>query len=341
MNIQEHRKDEHVIIAEKQYHDKSFNQLDQVELMLDNLPEISRDEVSLKTTLMGYQIDSPFFINAITGGSPETDKYNFQLAEAANYCKIPFATGSISVALKNKNCQAGFAKLREITQDTLLFTNLGAGNTLENAQKALKICQADGLQIHLNVAQEIVMPEGDREFYWKDNIEQIVSNLNKPIMIKEVGQGISPTTINKLASIGIQNIDLGAKGGTNFIRIENQRRHDSHDYQYINDLGFSLAQCLLSIKPYTNYISFTASGGIRNPLDIVKALCLGADNVGISGYFLHILIKYGKNELIETIEKFKEEIKDIMVLLGCKNIAELHETKYFLSPELLTFKNQL
>lgn len=341
MNIQEHRKDEHVIIAEKQYRSTSNNELDQIQLLLDNLPEIDRNEISIKTILMGYQIDTPFFINAITGGSPQTDKYNFELAKVANQCKIPFATGSISIALKNPDNASGFAKLRDLTADTLLFTNLGAGNDLEAAQKAIKITQADGLQIHLNVAQELVMPEGDREFHWQKNIKEINDQLLKPVMIKEVGQGISPITLHKLNQLGIKYVDLAGNGGTNFINIENQRRHDIHDYSYISNIGLSLTKCLLGAQLQQQKFSITASGGIRTPLDIVKALCLGADNVGISGYFLHVLIKKGTNGLIETIEQFKEEIKDIMTLLGCRSIDELHQVPYLLSTELLNFKNQL
>lgn len=341
VNKQAHRKDEHVIIAEKLFHEQSQTQLNEVQPLLNNLPEINRDEVSLKTTIMGYEIDSPFFINAITGGSPQTDKYNLELAKVANKCKIPFATGSISVALKDSQYAVGFKKLRKYTQDTLLFTNLGAGNSVANAKKALELTQADGLQIHLNVAQEIVMPEGDRKFYWKENLIETQKTISKPLMVKEVGQGISPLTFNTLSKMGIKYIDLAAQGGTNFIKIENERRHDLHDYDYLAEIGLSLAKCLLGAQVIANDCSVTASGGIRTPLDIVKALCLGADNVGISGLFLHILLKKGPEHLIETINRFKEEIKDIMTFLGCRTIKELQQVPVILSPELLSYKLQV
>lgn len=339
MDIQTHRKDEHVFIAEKLYQTKSNNRLDEVRLIFPNIPEISKNEVSLSTKIMGYQVDNPFFINAITGGSAQTDKYNFQLAKIANQCHLPFATGSVSVALKNPRNAVGFKKLRDLTSDTLLFTNLGAGNNIDAAQQALKLTKADGLQIHLNVAQELVMPEGDRTFYWKKQIQNIQKELDKPLMVKGVGQGITPPTLKILSEIGVHNVDLAGKGGTNFIAIENERRRDI-DYSFIQDIGLSLTECLLGAQTFNGQFSITASGGIRNALDIVKSLILGADSVGISGMFLHILIRQGPEALIEKIQNLKKQIKNLMVMLGCRTIQELHTTPYLLSSDLAIVKKQ-
>lgn len=340
MDIQTHRKDEHVFIAEKLYQSKSNNQLNEVRLVFNNIPEISKNEVSLSTKIMGYRVDTPFFINAITGGSAQTDKYNFQLAQVANRCHLPFTTGSVSVALKNSKNATGFKKLRSLTPDTLLFTNLGAGNDLNAAQKALKLTQADGLQIHLNVSQELVMPEGDRTFYWKEQIKNIYENLKKPLMIKGVGQGITPLTLKVCNEIGIHNIDLSGTGGTNFIKIENERRHDA-DYSFMQDIGLSLTECLLGAQIFKDRFSFTASGGIRNALEIVKCLVLGADSVGISGMFLHILIKHGPDALTEEIQNLQNQVADLMVMLGCRTIQELHDVPYLLSNDLVNVKKQL
>lgn len=340
MDIQTHRKDEHVFIAEKLYQSKSHNRLDEVRLLFKNIPEISKNEVSLTTTIMGYQVDNPFFINAITGGSPQTDKINFQLAQIANQCHVPFATGSVSVALKNSDNAKGFKQLRQLTPDTLLFANLGAGNDFRAAVKALELTQADGLQIHLNVAQELVMPEGDRTFYWKDQLQNINDHLQKPLMVKGVGQGLTPETVKILVKMGIQNIDLAGKGGTNFVAIENERRHNT-DYSFLNEIGLSLTECLLGIQSLHGQVSITASGGIRNALEIVKSLVLGADSVGISGMFLHTLIKNGPEELIEQINTLQSQVKDLMVMLGCRTVQELHQVRYLLSPELISDQKQL
>ena len=340
MDIQAHRKDEHVFIAEKLYQSESRNRLDEVRLLFKNIPEISKNEISLTTTIMGYQVDSPFFINAITGGSLQTDKLNFQLAQVANQCHVPFATGSVSVALKDPANADGFKQLRQLTPDTLLFTNLGAGNDLATAKQALELTQADGLQIHLNVAQELVMPEGDRIFYWKDQLQNISDHLEKPLMVKGVGQGLTPETVKMLAEMGIQNVDLAGKGGTNFVAIENERRHDA-DYSFLNDIGLSLAECLLGTQPLRDQISITASGGIRNALEIIKSLVLGADSVGISGMFLHTLIKNGPEGLVDLITTLQSQIKDLMVMLGCRTIPELHQVRYLLSPALISDQKQL
>lgn len=340
MDPHAHRKDEHVFIAEKQFSEVSQNGLDQVRLLPATLPELALDDISLETTLVGKKIAFPFFINAITGGSPRTDMLNEQLAYVATKTGLAFETGSQSVGLKFKDSAKGFKKLRENYPLDLLIGNLGAGNSLENCQKALTMLQADALAIHLNVAQELVMPEGDRSFYWLSELKKIKDGLTSPLLIKEVGGGISPNALVKLKELGIRYVDLSGSGGTDFIAIENERRTNK-EFDFLTGFGLNTAEVLVAASSFKNDFSFTASGGIRNALDIAKCIALGADNVGISGYFLHILLREGVDSLIDKIEDMKKQLKKIILLVGCKNIKELQEAPVILSSELLSFKQQI
>lgn len=340
MDIHAHRKAEHVFIAEKQYRPTADNGLDQIRLLPATLPELGLDEITLTTTLAGKQVAYPFFINAMTGGSPQTDKINEKLAYVANKTGLAIATGSQSVGLRSPKYAQGFTTLRTRLPENMVIGNLGADHPLENCQKAVAMLSADALELHLNAAQELVMPEGDRQFYWLENLKHVTKNLDVPVIVKEVGGGISPLALAKLKQCHVKYVDLSGKGGTNFIAIENERRKQK-EYHFLTDLGLTTAEVLLAAQPYKADFSFTASGGIRNALDIAKCIALGADNVGISGLFLHTLLKEGTSGLIALIEDLKQQLAQIMLLVGCKNITELQQAPYVLSAELLAFRSQL
>ena len=157
MNLHSHRKDEHVMIAEKLYRQKSTNGLERIRLIPANLPEISLDEISLSTTLAGKKLEAPFFINAITGGSQTTDALNESLARVANKTGVAMAVGSQSVAVKNAAYAKGFEKLRRLNPNGIMLANLGANHPLENAERACSMIDADIIEIHLNAAQELVI----------------------------------------------------------------------------------------------------------------------------------------------------------------------------------------
>lgn len=335
-----HRKDEHVFLAEKFYQPQAQNGLADIRLLPTNLPEISKDEVSLTTTLAGKKISVPFFINAMSGGSLETAKLNAQLAEVAATTGIPMATGSQSIAIKYPELASTFSIVRQKIPQGIVIGNLGASHGLAAAQKAVTMLQADILEIHLNAAQELIMPEGDRSFYWEKNLQEIIKWLNVPVIVKEVGFGIRPTTFKQLKKLGVRYVDLSGRGGTNFAQIENQRR-PAKDFALLNDFGLTTAETLLASQAYAADFSFTASGGIRTALDIVKCLILGADNVGISGLFLHTMIKKGVSGSIELIEQFKSQLRSLMTLLGCRTVADLRQVPYVLSVDLENFRQQI
>ncbi|WP_409022579.1 type 2 isopentenyl-diphosphate Delta-isomerase [Dellaglioa sp. P0083] len=338
--IQSHRKDEHVFIAEKLFNTESKNQLNEIKLIPSNLPELSINDIQSSVELPNFSFQSPFYINAMTGGSEQTGILNQQLAEVAAITNTPIATGSQSIALKDPSMAHTFKILREKNPNGLIFSNLSANATLEQAKRAVDMIEANALQIHINAAQEIVMPEGEREFYWLKNIETLVNRLEVPIIVKEVGFGMSHKTVQQLADIGVRYVDISGRGGTNFAMIENERRH-AKDFSFLEDWGLTTAESLIDTKSLQTGLTIFASGGIRTPLDIVKCLALGAKSVGISGAFLHILNKQGQDALTNTILDYQSKINMLMLLLGTKNLSDLTKIRMILSPELQNFKNQI
>lgn len=342
MNQQEHRKNEHVSLATKQFQEETATttRLAEVRLVPRTMPEIGLDDVDLTTTIAGQPTTAPFFINAMTGGTPETGKLNQQLATAAKETGIAMATGSESVALRSAAAQPSFAIVRQINPDGVVLGNVSATTSPETAQKAVDLIKANALEVHVNAAQELTMPEGETDFRWRKNITAIAQRVSVPVIIKEVGQGIDPRTLRILNTLPVAGVDLGGRGGTNFITIENERR-SHHDMAYLEDWGLTTAESLLVARELAPGLTVTATGGIRTPLDVAKCLALGADNVGIAGFFLHVLIKHDLTTLIQTIEWFKDQLKRIMVLCGCKTIAEFQQAPYLLSPALQQTVEQL
>lgn len=314
------RKDEHVSLA-KAFHGKHVTDFDAIRLIHQSFPEIAVQEVDLSTTLASFTTHFPFFINAMTGGSEKTKQINHDLALIARETNLAMATGSVSAALKDPSVKDSFTIARKTNPNGLLFANVGAGTSVERAKQAIDLFEADALQIHVNAPQELVMPEGDRDFsHWLDLIEEIVTTLSVPIIVKEVGFGMTRDTINALRQRGVHAIDVSGRGGTSFTQIENARRK-KREFHYLDDYGQTTAESLLEASLVPNDFSLLASGGIRNAYDIFKALCLGADSVGLSATILNELLTHGVEDTIAFIERMKDELRMLYTMSGITKTA--------------------
>ncbi|MDO4432752.1 MAG: type 2 isopentenyl-diphosphate Delta-isomerase [Aerococcaceae bacterium] len=329
------RKDDHVNLALQQHQHLSHSDFDDIRFVHHSFSPIKMDDIQLSTQWANATHSLPFFINGMTGGSEYTRSFNAQLAEVARETGLSMASGSVSVAMKDISTSDSFTIIRKMNPNGFVLANLGAHHTLETAKKAVDLLQANALQIHLNVPQEVVMPEGDRDFTtWAQNIEQIVAKLGVPVIVKEVGFGMSRQTIQQLIDLGVQTIDVGGRGGTNFITIENSRRHHL-DFQLLNGWGQSTAESLL--EAYQCPATILASGGIRHYLDIVKSLALGAKSVGISGTFLHYLHHHGVQKTIELVQEWQASIAHVMLMLGCQTVDDLTKTDIVLGNGLTSW----
>lgn len=331
------RKDQHLDLAQQQYDAQPAKDFAETLFVHHSLPQKRVDQVDLSTQLLDLALPFPFFINAMTGGSHKTGEVNRLLGIMAHMTKLPLASGSVSAALKDPTVAKTFSVMRRENPKGIIFANLGAHHDVENARRAVDLLEANALQLHVNAPQEIVMPEGDRDFTsWLTNIETIVRQLEVPVIVKEVGFGMSRETIAQLASVGVQAVDVSGRGGTDFTRIENARRVFC-DYAYLEGWGQSTVVSLVEAMslPVQERPILIASGGVKTPLDIIKSLALGADLVGMSNRFLQY-VSDGRGDRFEdglyAVAVFKEQLAELMTLLGAERIADLRQKDMVLSP---------
>lgn len=336
---QAHRKDEHLSLATATYQRAhQHHYFDQVRLIHNALPEMAVKDVDHHVQLAdGLQLEWPFYLEAMTGGSNQAAKINRTLAQLASKHHLAMATGSLSVALKEPATRPSFTVVREENPDGIVIANLGADASLENAQTAIDILGANALELHLNAAQELVMPEGDRDFHWLNNIASLVDKLDLPVIVKEVGFGMSRATIDRLKNVGVQLVNVSGRGGTNFAMIEDRRNHQL-DLDDLADWGQTTPESLLEARG--NKATIIASGGITCPLDVVKAGVLGAQAVGVAGYFLNILIRDGATALDEILTGWRTELPRLLTLLGCRNFRDLQKIPFVLQDDLYSYAQQ-
>jgi isopentenyl-diphosphate Delta-isomerase len=310
---------------------KRLTGFDDIKFVHQSLPNTNLALIKLQTKIGGLSLSSPIFINAMTGGGGEkTYRINRELAIAARETGSVIAVGSQMAALKEPAERRTYQVIREMHPDGIVLANLGSEATVDQALAAVDMIEASGIQIHLNVIQELTMPEGDRNFQGAlQRIMEIEQRLGIPVIVKEVGFGISTETASKLASSGIRNIDIGGFGGTNFAAIENRRRERM--LPFFENWGIPTAASLIECKAAEPGISVIASGGIQNSAEIVKALSLGADATALAGYLLKVLLENGTESLIEEIQLIKTEISMIMAAVGASSIEELRDVPLVIS----------
>ncbi|WP_436964924.1 type 2 isopentenyl-diphosphate Delta-isomerase [Staphylococcus xylosus] len=335
----EQRKNEHVEIAMAQK-DATISDFDEIRFVHHSIPNIDVDDVDLTSNLTDFTLNQPLYINAMTGGSEWTKQINEKLAVIARETGIAMAVGSTHAALRNSKMASSFSVVRETNPEGIIFSNVGADVPVDKAVESVKLLDAQALQVHVNAPQELVMPEGNRTFStWMENLAQIVARVDVPVIVKEVGFGMSKETIKSLNEIGIKYVDVSGRGGTNFVDIENERR-TYKDMDYLGLWGQTTVESLLESTAYQQDMDILASGGVRTPLDAVKCLALGASAVGMSRPFLNHVENYGTTETLNYTEQFTEHMKKIMTMLDAKSIKDLQHAQMVFSPKLQSWIEQ-
>lgn len=308
------------------------NGLSDIQLVHNCLPDASTDSIALTTRIGDLILSSPIFINAMTGGAQETESINRELAVVAREKGLAMAVGSQMSALRNKEVASSYSVVRKVNPDGIVFGNLGSEATVEQALRAVDMLQADALQIHLNVMQELIMPEGDRNFRGMlERIQAIVETVPVPVIVKEVGFGIMAEAAAKLKSIGVPVIDVGGSGGTNFAAIENARRAEA--LAWLNDWGHPTSYALIEALSVYAPGTVIASGGIATSLDVLRALCLGAGAAGMAGTFLRVLQTEGTEATMQFVDGLHEGLRLMMTALGAQTVPDLWRTPIVIAGE--------
>lgn len=325
------RKDDHVRLALAQ-RTSTANEFDDVCFVHHALSGGDRATVDLTVEVCGRRWPTPLFINAMTGGSAHTGEINRDLAIAARETGLPIAVGSMSAYLADPTRASSYSVIREENPDGVVLANINPNTTIADARRAVDLLSADALQVHLNAAQEIVMPEGDRSFgHWPTQLERLVAGVEVPLVVKEVGFGLSRETIAYLADLGVAAADVSGRGGTDFVAIERSRRHDGGGSAFV---GWGLGTAAALAEGNAAALPLFASGGIRGPLDVARALALGAHAVGVSGPFLATLHESGVSGLIARIAAWLDELADVMTVLGASTPRKMTATDVLLTGAL-------
>jgi len=326
------RKLEHInIINSDEQVDRRKNYFDAIHIKHRALPELDLKDVDPSVSFMGKELSFPLLISSMTGGSQDiVQRINKNLAIAAEEMNVALGVGSQRVMFTHPEAKTSF-EIRQYAPKTLLFANLGAvqlnyGFGLDQCQKAIKAVGANALYFHLNPLQEAVQPEGDVNFANLVNkIAGVASLLEQPVIVKEVGAGISPIDAQLLVNKGIKYIDVAGSGGTSWSRIENFRRQEENNDNLgltFQDWGNPTPLVLKELQPLREKLTVVASGGIRSGLDMAKAVILGASLCGLAKPFLKPAMQ-SPDAVIEVIQKLKREFTVAMFLLGIQNTNDM------------------
>lgn len=319
--MKESNKSLHLNISKKNYRKNIM--FSKIKLYPYSIPMYKLEEIDISTTINGINIDIPFYINAMTGGIKESVEINKRLFNIAKKLNLLMFTGSYSKGLKGEYINSYLIK--EFKENNMKFgLNIGIDKGIDIIKKINKEISPTFMQVHINTMQEYLQNISNKLDYM-DTFKRLheIDNL----ILKEVGFGMSKEFLNLCIKNGINTVDISGKGGTNFAEIENEITENKEKF-YLNDWGITTLDSLIESKDIN--ILKLASGGINNPLDIVKCLILGADAVGMSSKFIYLLSNYTDSEIIEILKGYIEDIKVIMSLLGAKNIKELRNIRWTL-----------
>ncbi len=330
-----HRKFDHIrIVRDDDSTDRGKSYFDTWPLLHRALPEIALKEIDPSMRFLGKSLSFPLLISPMTGGDHDLVRaINKNLALAAEATGVAMAVGSQRVMITHPAARESFA-LRPFAPGTVLLANLGAvqlnyGFGLPECLQALEVLSADGLYLHLNPLQEAIQPEGETDFRGlADKIGAIAAALPKPLLLKEVGAGISLRDAEMASARGIRYIDVAGSGGTSWSRIEHFRHHPGCSKDggraglLFQDWGIPTPDLLMQLAPLRDRVTLIASGGIRSGIDMAKAMILGASLCGIAKPFLEPALR-SADEVIQLIEQLRKEFIITLFLLGVRRLDEL------------------
>jgi isopentenyl-diphosphate delta-isomerase len=327
-HVTSRRKQEHIdICLAEDVEFKKSNGFEKFEFEHQALPELNLSDIDTSLVFFEKPFKYPFFIEAITGGAPGTERLNRNLAKACEQMGIGMGTGSQRAMLDDPDLKYTYM-VRDVAPNIFLLGNIGAVQLTRlqvvDIIHMVEQIKADGLAIHMNAAQEMCQPEGDTD--WRNvlqSIERICRHTDFPVIIKETGCGISEDVAQRLESAGVDCLDIGGAGGTSFTRVEYYRGSESA--AALSEWGIPTAQSLQQCRKVTK-IPIIASGGMRTGVDCAKALAMGAS---LTGFALPVLksAQISPQAVVEKLKSLAEELKRTMLLLGTENIEALKQVR--------------
>ncbi|MFT4601737.1 MAG: isopentenyl-diphosphate delta-isomerase [Arenicella sp.] len=243
-----------------------------------------KGDETLPFNLADKEMNFPIWISSMTGGTSSAGPINKMLAKTAKKFGFGMGLGSCRIILEDNTHFEDF-NLRPILGNKVpFFANVGIaqierllktnqGNKLSELVDRLS---ADGLIVHVNPLQEWLQPEGDLiEQAPIETIKQLLNSFNKPIIVKEVGQGFGPESMRALLELPILALDFAANGGTNFSKLELIRNENLKDhYKQVASIGHSATEMVAFLNDAIKDVgtnkrceNVIISGGVKDFLD--------------------------------------------------------------------------
>lgn len=313
------------------------NYLEYVHLVHNALPELDYDDVDTSINFLNHRFSAPLLIDAITGGAPPAKELNEIFGSVVEEKGLGMVVGSQRAGLVDEGLAKTYSIAREKAPNAFIAANIGApqlskGISVEDVKKLVEMVKADALVVHLNPLQELVQPEGEPRFKGVlSAIKELIAKVGVPIIVKEVGSGISKEVAVKLSLIGVAAINVAGAGGTSWAAIEGRRASEVQDKEKAElaelfwDWGIPTAVSILEVRSVVN-LPIIASGGIRSGIEMAKCIALGANLCAMALPMLKAAAK-SKNALNDLVEKKIKELKATMFLVGAKNVEELSKAR--------------
>jgi len=328
------RKNDHIRINLEE--DVSFagvtNGLERVRFVHQALPELDLEKIDTSTVLFGHRLSFPLLIASMTGGSTQAGAINRTLAEAAQHAGIGMGLGSGRVMLEDRETAETF-RVRQVAPDILLMANFGAvqlnyGYGVDACRRLVEMTEADGLYLHLNPLQEALQPEGDTRFGGLlGKIEAVCRGLTVPVVVKEVGWGLSVRTARMLIDAGVAALDVAGAGGTSWSQVELHRQEDPYAREVaasFRNWGIPTAEAIKTVRGVDATIPVIASGGLATGIDIAKCLALGANAATLAGVLLRAAAQ-SPEALQRRIETLHRQLRLTMFVTASPTVRALRD----------------
>lgn len=298
------------------------------------LPELAADDIDLRVDFLGRPLRAPILISAMTGGTPAASEINRRLAAAAEALGLAMGVGSQRAAIEDPSLAATY-QVRDVAPHIVLLANLGAvqlnyGYGLDECRRAVEMIGADALVLHLNPLQEYLQREGNRNFRGLlPRIQAVTRQLGVPVIVKEVGWGLSPRVVRALFDAGVAAVDVAGAGGTSWSEVEKRRSGSRQAWQLaavFDHWGIPTVEAIRGARAEAGEAAtIIGSGGVRNGLQIAQALALGANLVGMALPLLRSA-SVSSEAVLAHLEEITTELRLAAFATGSRTIEDLRQS---------------
>ena len=340
--IQDRKLEHYQLCSTNKCQSNNSTHLEDIILEKSCFPHYSLSEISTKITFYEKELDFPLIIGCMTGGSKEVTKYNKILAETANEMNIAIGIGSQRSGIENKSEEIleSYRIVRECAPKSFIIGNIGCYQLIQYGEildDLISMIKGNAIEIHLNFEQELVQFEGDREKLDLHSLKNIISNWNGITIGKQVGHGMMKKDIEICQEMGMKGIDVGGIGGTSFAGVECLRAEKKQLKNQI-EIGkllwnFGVPTVMSIWEASLCSLPIISGGGIRNGLDIMKSISLGASCCSIATPFVNLSLK-GTEECINYVKLLKQELESMMFLCNCNSIENIKNVNKIITGDL-------